>query len=111
MKYAGVFIPAFILGAFNLIYVIGPRHAGLPCRPVTHVIEVPAANVVHYPLVRRHKSLAEFRNDVQVLLLQQEFARSLFVEGEAYFDVAKDPEHSPLLSEEAGLRQKYWNKV
>lgn len=91
IKYAAVFILAFMLGSLSLYLVISPQDTGLSSR--YNVIEVPNGERSLISLYDGTKVWLNSGTTFRYPVTFSRNSREVFVEGEAYFDVAKDPEH------------------
>jgi ferric-dicitrate binding protein FerR (iron transport regulator) len=91
VKYAAVFILAFVLGSLSLYLIIRPQDTGLSSR--YNVIEVPNGERSQVSLYDGTKVWLNSGTTFRYPVTFSRRAREVFVEGEAYFDVAEDPGH------------------
>jgi ferric-dicitrate binding protein FerR (iron transport regulator) len=90
-KYAAVFILAFALGSISLYF--GKRDQNKELSSVYNTIEVPNGERAHISLYDGTKVWLNSGTKFRYPVAFNSNTREVFIEGEAYFDVAKDRKH------------------
>jgi transmembrane sensor len=96
LKYAAVFILAFILGSLSFYFIRQNEYTDLSS--LYNTIEVPYGQRSHMTLYDGTKVWLNSGTKFRYPVAFNPHTREVFLEGEAYFNVAKDPNHPFVLN-------------
>jgi transmembrane sensor len=91
LKYAAVFILAFIMGGLSLFFIKSSQRNDLSL--LYNTIEVPNGERSQISLYDGTKVWLNSGTKFRYPVVFSRISRNVFIEGEAFFDVAKDKEH------------------